>query len=136
MRLNPHLQFNGQCERAFKFYEHCLGGKITMMMTYAESPMADQAQPDWGKKILHATFALGNHLLQGADVPPERYEKPRGFSVALNLEDAAEAERIFSGLAQNGTIQMPLQETFWAMRFGMVVDQFGTPWMVNCGKPR
>jgi PhnB protein len=135
MRLNPHLAFNGQCEEAFKFYEKCLGGKIVMMMTYGDSPVAEQVQPDWRKKIIHTTIALGDHLLQGADVSSERYQKLQGFSVMLNVGAAAEAERIFNTLAENGAVDMPLQETFWARRFGMLVDQFGIPWMINCGKP-
>ena len=135
MQLNPYLSFNGQCEAAFKFYEKCLGGKIVMMMTYGNSPMAEQTPPDWREKIIHATFALGEHVLMGCDAPPEYYQKPQGFSVSLNVGAAAEADRIFKTLAENGAVQMPLQETFWALRFGMLVDQFGTPWMINCGKP-
>ncbi len=135
MRLNPYLTFNGQCETAFKFYEKCLGGKIVMMMTYGDSPMAEQSPPDWRKKITHATFALGDQVLQGADAPPESYQKPQGFSVTLNIGAAAEADRIFRNLAENGAVQIALQETFWALRFGMLVDQFDTPWMINCGKP-
>jgi PhnB protein len=134
MQLNPHLAFNGQCQEAFRFYEKCLGGKVVFMMTYGDSPMADQVPADWGKKIIHATLALGDQRLTGADEPPEWYKKPQGFSVSLNVGAAAEAERIFHALAENGTVQMPLQETFWALRFGMLVDQFGTPWMVNCGQ--
>jgi PhnB protein len=133
MQLNPYLTFNGQCEAAFKLYEKCLGGKIVMMLPYGDSPMADQTPPGCRGKILHCTFALGDQVLAGVDAPPERYQKPQGFSVALNLDDAAEAERIFNTLAENGTVQMPLQETFWAVRFGMLVDQFGIPWMINCG---
>jgi PhnB protein len=135
MRLNPHLTFNGQCEEAFKFYEQCLHAKITMMMTYAASPMADQAPPGLRDKIAHATLALGNQVLTGGDASAEGYHKPQGFSVLLNLEDPVEADRIFKALADHGKIQMPIKETFWALRFGMLVDQFGTPWMINCGKP-
>jgi PhnB protein len=135
MRLNPHLAFNGQCEAAFRFYETCLGGQVVMMMTYGDSPLAEQTPPDWRGKVLHATFTLGDHVLTGADAPPEGYQKPQGFSVLLNFEeaDAAEADRIFAALAEGGTVQMPIQETFWALRFGMLVDRFGTPWMINCG---
>jgi len=136
MRLNPHLQFDGQCEAAFKLYEQCLGGTIVIMMTYGESPVGEQMQTEWRKRILHTTLSVGNYLLQGADVPQGSYQRPQGFSVMLNVEDAAEAERIFNSLLQNGAVQMPLQETFWAMRFGILIDQFGTPWTVNCGKPR
>ena len=136
MRLNPHLQFDGQCEAAFKFYEECLGGRIVVMMPYADSPIGEQIHPDWRKKILHTTLTVGNYLLQGSDVPAESYRKPQGFSVMLNIEDVSEAERVFNALSQSGTVQMPLQETFWAKRFGVLTDQFGTPWTVNCGKPR
>lgn len=135
MQLNPHLTFNGQCEAAFRFYEKCLGGKIVVMMTYGESPMADQAPLASRGKIIHATLAFNGHRLTGGDVFPESYEKPQGFSVFLNITTGEEAERIFNALAQNGTVQVPLQQTFWAQRFGMLVDQFGTPWLINCRKP-
>src|SRR5271168_4568324 len=134
VQLNPYLSFNGECEAAFKFYEKCLGGKITFMMPYEGSPMADQAPPGWSNKILHATLGVGAQLLQGADCLPEHYKKPQGFSVSLDIKDPAEAERAFHALAENGTVQMPVQETFWALRFGMLVDRFGIPWMINCGK--
>jgi PhnB protein len=98
------------------------------MMSNGDSAMAEQVPVDWGKKIVHAT------PLTGADEPPEWYKKPQGLSVSLNVDLAAEAERIFNALAENGIVQIPLQETFWALRFGMVVDQFGIPWMVNCGR--
>jgi PhnB protein len=135
MKLNPHLAFNGQCEAAFKFYEKCLGGKITVMMTYGDSPMAEQVPPAWRGKIVHATVTLGNCRLTGGDMPPESYQKPQGFSVLLNVDHAAEADRIFTALAEKGVVEMPIQETFWALRFGMLVDQFGTPWLIQCGKP-
>ena len=136
MRLNPHLQFDGQCESAFKFYEQCLGGKIVVMMTYGESPVGERMQAEWRKRILHTTLTVGDYLLQGADVLPQAYQKPRGFSVMLNIEDATEAERIFNSLSCSGTVQMPMQETFWAKRFAMLTDQFGIPWTINCGKPQ
>jgi PhnB protein len=135
MRLNPHLNFDGRCEEAFKFYEKCLGGKISFTMSYGDSPVADHVPADWRNKIIHATLNIGNDLLTAADAPPDRYQRPQGFHVTLGLADAAEAERIFKALSENGTVQMPLQETFWAIRFGMVADRFGIPWMVNCSKP-
>ena len=134
MRLNPYLNFNGDCEAAFALYEKCLGGKLEMSMTYAGSPMADQVPAEWGNKILHVTMSLGDLRLQGADAPPGRYEKPRGFSVALNLDDAAQASRIFKELADGGKVQLPMQETFWAASFGMLTDHFGIPWIINCAK--
>jgi PhnB protein len=132
MELNPYLNFNGRCEAAFKFYEKCLGGKIIMMMTHGQSPMADQTPADWRDKIMHARMTVGDRVLMGSDAPPEHYQKPQGFSVSLSVTDPADAERKFNALAQNGTVQMPLQQTFWAVRFGVLTDQFGIPWMINC----
>ena len=106
------------------------------MLTDGESPTGKQMQKEWREKILHTTVAVGNYPLQGANAPPESYQKPQGFSVMLNVEDATDAERIFNSLSHNGRVQMQLQETFWAVRFGMIVDQFGMPWTVNCGRPR
>jgi PhnB protein len=134
MQLSTNLTFNGQCEAAFKFYEKCLGGKIQIMMRWGDSPMGDQVPSEWRDKILHTSLIVGESALLGADAPPDQYEQPKGFSVTIGLDDSAEAERVFNALAENGTVQMPLQETFWAARFGMVVDRFGIPWMVNCGQ--
>ncbi len=135
MKLNPYLMFNGQCEQAFKFYEQCLNGKITAMMTYAEAPdpaMVEQTPPEWRSKIMHTSLKFADQELMGSDSPPDYYEAAKGFSVSITLNDPVEAERIFHTLAENGTVRMPLQQTFWAHRFGMLVDQFGTPWMINC----
>ena len=134
MRLNPHLSFDGRCEAAFRFYERCLGGKILMMMTHADSPMAEQTPPEWRSKIMHATLALGDQVLMGGDPLPEHYQKPQGFAILLHIDGAEDADRIFALLAENGTVQMALQETFWAVRFGALVDQFGIPWSINCEK--
>ena len=132
MQLNTYLLFGGQCEAAFKFYERCLGGKIVGMMTYGESPMSQQLPPEWRGKIIHARLAVGEEAIMGSDAPPDRYEVPKGFSVSIGVKDPAEAERIFNELAKNGTVQMAFQKTFWSVGFGMLVDQFGIPWMVNC----
>lgn len=135
MELNPYLTFNGQCEAAFRFYEKCLGGKIEMMMTHGNSPIAEQVPASWRDKIMHVRMVAGGKVLMGSDAPPDRYQKPQGFSVSLSVAEPAEAERIFKALAEGGTAQMPLQETFWALRFGALVDRFGIPWMVNCERP-
>ena len=134
MQLNPYLTFNGQCEAAFKFYEKVFGGKIEAMMTYGSSPMAEQTQPQWRSKIMHARMSVGDNMLMASYAPPDRYEAMKGIMVTLGI-DPGEAERIFHALSEKGTVQMPIQETFWAARFGMLVDQFATPWMVNCEKP-
>src|SRR5262245_7993500 len=128
MKLNPYLSlaFNGQCEAAFKFYEQCLGANITFMLRWGDSPMANQSPPHWREKIIHARLRVGDTDLLGGDVLSEQYEEPKGFSVLLEIEDPADAERIFQALAEKGAVQMPLQTTFWARRFGVVVDQFGT----------
>lgn len=135
MKLTPYLSFNGQCEAAFRFYEKCLGGKIAFMMTFGESPMAEQAPPEWSKKILHTTLAVGDQVLHGSDAFPGAYQKPQGISVSISITSVADAERIFHALAEKGEVQMPIQETFWAQRFGVLTDQFGTPWLINCEKP-
>ncbi len=135
MRLNPYLMFNGQCEEAFNSYAKCLRGEIVMLMRFRDSPLAGQTPPEWRDKVVHSTFAWGDHILQGADALPQHYRKPQGFSVMLNVDAAAEADRIFKALAEQGTVEIPLQESFWALRFGVFTDRFGTPWTVNCGKP-
>ena len=132
MQLNPYLTFNGQCEAAFKFYEQCLGGKIVAMLTHAGTPAEEHVPSEWRNKILHARLSVGDSTLMGSDAPPERYEEPKGFSVQLGIQDPLDAERKFQALAENGTVRMPIQKTFWAARFGMLVDKFGIPWMVNC----
>ena len=135
MQLNPYLTFSGQCEAAFKFYEKVLGGKIEAMIPHAGTPAEEHVSADWRDKIMHARMVVGDKILMGSDAPPEHYEKMKGFSVSLGIEKPADADRIFGALAENGTVQMPIQETFWAQRFGMLVDRFGTPWMINCDKP-
>jgi PhnB protein len=134
MRLNPYLAFDGKCEAAFRFYEQALGGRIVAMMTYGDSPMAEQMPPEMRGKIMHARLVAGEAVLMGSDAPDGRHEKAQGLSVALNIDEPEEAERVFAALAAGGTVTMPIQETFWARRFGMLADRFGTPWMVNCEK--
>lgn len=134
MQIDPYLLFNGQCEAAFKFYEQCLGGKIEAMITHAGTPMEQHVPPEWRDKIMHARLKVGDEVLMGSDAPPGRYEKPSGFSVSLEIKDPGEAERLFNKLVENGTVTMPMQKTFWAVRFGMLVDRFGIPWMINCAQ--
>jgi PhnB protein len=132
MKWNPHLAFNGQCEAAFLFYEKCFGGRILTMLTWANSPMAEQAPAGFGRKILHATLTVGDNTLAGSDSLPDQYEKPKGFHMLLSLDDPVEAERIYNALAKNGTPVMPLRKTFWAACFGAVTDPFGISWEINC----
>lgn len=133
MQLNPYLTFNGQCEAAFKFYEHCLGGKIEAMLPFEGTEIAEKLAPEWRGKIMHARLNLDGNILMASDgMPGQPYDGMTGFSVSLNVDDPAEAERLFYALAENGIVSMPIQPTFWAARFGMLTDQFGTPWMINC----
>jgi PhnB protein len=134
MQLNTYLTFNGQCEAAFKFYAMVLGGKIEAMMPHEGSPMAEHVPPEWRTKIMHARLSVGDTILMGSDATPDHYEPMKGFSVSLGIDNPGEAERVFHALAESGSVQMPIQETFWAARFGMLVDRFGTPWMINCEK--
>jgi PhnB protein len=135
MQLNPYLVFNGNCEAAFKFYEKVLGGKIEAMLPHEGTPAAEHVPPEWRNKIMHARLSVGDKVLMGSDAPPDHYEAMKGFSVTLGIDRPADAERIFHALADKGTVRLPIQKTFWAARFGMLVDQFGTPWMINCEQP-
>jgi PhnB protein len=132
MQLNPYLFFNGRCREAFEFYEQRLGGKIEAMLTHAGTPAEEHVPSEWRDKIIHARMTVGDSVLMASDAPPDHYEEPKGFSVNIQVNDPAEAERIFNALAENGKVQMPIAETFWALRFGMLVDRFGIAWMINC----
>jgi PhnB protein len=133
MNLNPYLHFNGNCEEAFKFYEKALGGKMLMKMTYGEAPPQSPMPPGFDKnKIMHARIQVGDTVLMGSDAPPDRFHKPQGFSVNVDCKKPEDADRIYTALSTGAQIMMPIQKTFWAERFGMLVDKFGTPWMVNC----
>jgi len=131
MKINPYLNFAGNCKEAFEFYQSILGGELNMM-THGQSPMADQF-PDWRDKINHVCLSTGEFALMGSDSPPQYFQQPQGFFVSLIHDDAAEGRRIFDALAEGGTIRMPFEKTFWAEGFGILVDKFGTPWMINCG---
>ncbi|MGA2355084.1 MAG: VOC family protein [Terriglobales bacterium] len=134
MQVNPYLFFTGQCREAFEFYEKLLGGKIVAITTHEQTPAAAHVPAEWRSKIIHARLVFGDQVMMGSDAPPEHQQKPQGFSVNISVDNPAEAERIFNGLQENGKATMPIGETFWAVRFGMVVDRFGIPWMVNCEK--
>ena len=137
MRIEPSISlvFNGECDAAFALYQQCLGGTITFRLTWGDSPMADQAPPEWRDKIIHATLTVSGKAISGGDVLPGQYKRPQGFQLQLDLDDATAAERIFEQLADGGLITVPLQQTFWAQRFGAVIDRFGIPWGINCGEP-
>ena len=136
MKLYSYLNFNGNCRAAFDFYSQHLGGKITMMLTHAQAPNPDQVPPDWKNAILHARMNIGETELLGADIPPERFQPMRSAYLSLIVGSNSEAERIYTVLSDGGQIFMPMQETFFAFRFGMLRDKFGTSWMILHERPR
>jgi PhnB protein len=135
MDINIYLHFDGNCEEAFQFYEKVLGAKIQTLMRFEGSPAAGEVPAELANKVLHARLTIGDKIIMGSDAPPGRYSKPGGFSINIGSTDVSEAERIFNAMAEGGQVHMPFAETFWAKRFGMFVDKFSIPWMVNVEKP-
>lgn len=135
MQANTYLYFTGNCEEAFKFYEQAVGAKILVLMPYAGTPAESQGPADWKNKIIHGRLQLGDTVLFGSDGSPDNTSQPGGFSICLRGDTIEEAERIYNALKDGGNVVMPLEETFFAHRFGMLKDKFGTPWMVICEKP-
>lgn len=131
---SSYLLFDGNCREAFEWYAEVLGGTIIMMLTGAESPVAEEIPAEFSDKIMHVSLQVRNWMLMGSDCPPGMFEKPQGFHVQIAFEDEQQAEATFNKLAEGGLVQMPFEPTFWAKRFGMLVDRFGTPWMLNCGQ--
>jgi len=135
MKINPYLIFNGDCKAAFTFYAESLNGNIEVMLTFGETPAGDQVPKDLHNLIIHTRLAVGDQAIMGSDTTPDRpTDEMSGCSISLNVDSIAEAERVFSALSEDGTAQMPLEQTFWAARFGMLVDRFGVSWMINCEK--
>ena len=130
MKLHTYLNYGGNCAQAFLFYENHLGGKITMMMTHAEQPNAKDVPPGQKDAILYARMNIGETDLMGSDVPSERFQPMRSAYLSLSLNSIGEAERIFALLSDGGETFMPMQETFFAHRFAMLRDKFGTSWMI------
>jgi len=136
MKLYTYLNYGGNCERAFRFYEEHLGGKITMMMTHGQQPNQSEISPDWKNAILHARISIGDTELLGADIPPDRFQPMRSAYLTLIVGSSDEAERIYELLSDGGQIFMPMAETFFAVRFAMLRDRFGTSWMILHERPR
>jgi len=134
-QLDAYLFFDGTCAEAMRFYERALGGKLEMMMTHAESPEAAQSPPGNADRIMHARLVIDGRLLMASDwMVGQPYPGMNGFSLSLVYPTVAEAQRIFGSLAKGGQVRMPLEKTFWVEAFGMLVDRFGTPWMISGGK--
>jgi PhnB protein len=135
MKLNTYLNYGGNCAEAFRFYEKHLGGKITMMMTHEQMPDPRSGNPAWKDKILHARIELGGTALYGADIPSPPFEPMRSAYLSLSVDSIGEAERIYALLSDGGEIFMKMDETFFAHRFAMFRDRFGTSWMLLNEKP-
>ncbi len=136
MRLNTFLNFGGNCEQAFRFYEHQLGGKITMLMRRAEQPDQPVIWPGWEQSIQYAIMEIGETELMGSDVAPDRFERMRSAYLSLTVDGADEAERIYALLSAGGEVFMAMEETFFAVRFAMLRDKFGVSWMILALKPQ
>ena len=133
MKMYTYVNFAGKCAEAFRFYEQQLGGTITMLMTHGQAPDQSKVSPDWKDAVLHARLSIGGTELMGADIP--NAQPMRSSYLSLNVESDAEAERIFSALSDGGEVFMPMQETFFATRFGQLRDRFGLNWMIIHERP-
>jgi PhnB protein len=135
MKLNPYLYFLGTCEEAMNTYAKVLGGEVAAMMTYGDMPGDNEIPADLARKIAHARIVIGDQVLMASDLGPDRFKPMQGSVVTLNIPKPEEADRVFKALVDGGTEIMPMTETFWAFKFGVFVDRFGTQWMINCEKP-
>jgi PhnB protein len=136
VRLHTYLNYGGNCEEAFEYYAQHLGGSITMLMRHGEQPNPESTPPGWTGKVLHARMDLGGTELIGADIPADRFKPIRSAYLSLTLDSDGEADRVFGLLSDGGEIYMPMQETFFATRFAMLRDKFGTSWMLLHPRPR
>lgn len=135
MRISPFLTFDGRCRDAMTFYRDLLGGEL-QLMTFGEAPETCDETAGMADRIMYGQLTLGDQVLMACDPPPAWQRPVQGFSVALEVPEPAEAERLFAALSDGGEVTMAMEETFWARRFGTVTDRFGTPWMINCSKPQ
>jgi len=133
MKMNTYVNFAGKCAEAFRFYEKHLGGTMGMMMTHGQAPDQSKVNPEWKDAVLHARISLGDTELLGADIPSAQPMRSAYLSVSVESDD--EAERIFSALSTGGEVFMPMQETFFATRFGQLRDRFGVNWMIIHERP-
>ena len=140
MKISIYLTFDGQAREAFTFYQQILGGTLETM-TFAQAPDAEQFPAEYHNRLMHACLTLDDHCLMASDTLPGEfcggatYEGIKGCSISLHSESVAEGERLFAALSEGGQVQMPMEKTFWAERFGMLTDRFGVSWMVNCEQP-
>jgi PhnB protein len=130
MKLDIYLNYGGNCRQAFRFYEQHLGATITSMMTHGQQPNPAGVPDNWKDAVLHARMTVGGTVVMGADIPPERFQPMRSAYLTLTVDRAEEAERIYALLSDGGEIYMKMEQTFFANRFAMLRDRFGTSWML------
>jgi PhnB protein len=131
--VSPYIAFKGNCREAIDFYKKTLGAEELFSQSYGESPMKEMGPAD---AIMHATIKIGDsHIMMCDDMRPEAASGTGSISLAIGMNDTAEAHKFFDGLADGGTVTMPLDKTFWAEAFGMLTDKFGINWMINCDQP-
>jgi PhnB protein len=135
MKTNLHLVFPGTCREAFAFYEKAFGSKVQFTMTFGEAPEGTPTPPDAKDLVMHTAMPLGSITLMGCDAPKGREEALGGFQISVDSSDEAEVRRVFAALSEGGSVQMPLQKTFWSPLFGMLKDRFGVGWMVSVPGP-
>ncbi len=132
-RLVTYLMFNGNCREAMTAYQAALGGELSLS-TYGES---QQGSPEDAHLVLHANLNLGPYALMASDAVPEKPSQVgENFSLTVDCDSTEEQDRLFAALGDEATVTMPLQDTFWGARFGMLRDQFGVGWMLNYDKPQ
>lgn len=140
MQLNSYLFFDNRAAEAFDFYAKCLGGKITMQVTFADMPGPSNLPPESQGLIAHVRLEVGDAILMGSDwcTPQggEAYPGIHGNAISLGVDQPDEAERLFKALSEGANVSMPIGETSWALRFGMLTDRYGVMWMVNCNRPQ
>jgi PhnB protein len=135
MKLYTYLNYGGTCRQAFEFYEKHLGGKITMLTTHGQQPDQSRVPENWKNAVLHARIDIGGTTILGADIPPDRFQPMRSAYLSLMLDSNEEAERVYALLSEGGEIFMKMEETFFAQRFAMLRDRFGTSWMLLHERP-
>ena len=132
MKVQAYIAFGGRCEEAMAFYKMCMGAQVTNLLRWKESPdAAMKAPPGYEEKIMNASFRIGETELMADDGTGESQVEFKGMTLAIEVADDAEAQRVFAALGQGGNVKMPLMKTFWSTSFGMLTDKFGVPWMVN-----
>jgi PhnB protein len=131
MQVNPYIFFNGNCEAALTYYSKVLGAKIEEIIRYESAPADMPSPPEWKQKVMHARITIDGEVLMASDAPPGHFNQPQGFAVSLQVQNPGDAAVRFRQLSDSGTVTMPFGKTFFSNGFGMCIDKFGTPWMVN-----